>query len=320
MSFNHLTQEDRHHIYALKATGKSNSDIALALGKHKSSIGRELRRNQGARGYRPSQANDMARERWKYSEKAVKLNVELMFILAPLIEDKWSPDQISGWLRENENISISHETIYKFILEDKAAGGSLYTHLRWQKKRKKRYGTKSHDRRGKIEGKVSIEERPEIVDEKIRTGDWEGDLVIGKNHKEALVTLVDRKSKLVKMMKVKSKKAEEVADAILDALGDMRVHTITFDNGKEFTRHVELAQVLDAKIYFAHPYCSHERGLNENTNGLIRQYFPKKSDFTKLSHADVSFVENELNNRPRKALNYCTPIEVYFNQKRPRNI
>ena len=119
MSFNHLTQEDRHHIYALKAIGKRCSEIAQVLGKHKSSIGRELRRNQGARGYRPSQANDMAQERWKQSEKAVKLNVEMMFILAPLIEDKWSPDQISGWLRENVNISISHESIYKFILEDR---------------------------------------------------------------------------------------------------------------------------------------------------------------------------------------------------------
>lgn len=320
MSFNHLTQEDRHHIYASKSIGKSNSDIAQALGKHKSSIGRELSRNQGTRGYRPSQANDLAQGRQKNSQKAVKLNVELMFILTPLIEDKWSPDQISGWLKENKNISISHESIYKFILEDKSTGGSLYTHLRWQKKRKKRYGTKSHDRRGQIEEKVSIEERPEIVDKKTRTGDWEGDLVIGKNHKEALVTLVDRKTKFVKIMKVKSKKAEEVADAILDALKDMRVHSITFDNGKEFSRHVELAQALDAKIYFAHPYCSHERGLNENTNGLIRQYFPKKSDFTKLSHADVSFVENELNSRPRKTLKYCTPREVYFDQKRPRKI
>lgn len=312
MSFNHLTQEERHHIYALKSIGKSNADIARILGKHKCTIGRELDRNHGERGYRPGQAHSKAQERKSCRVSYPRMNFGLMFLITSLLEQKWSPDQISGWLKKEEKISISHESIYLFVLEDKATGGELYTHLRWQKKRKKRYGTKSHDRRGQIEGKVSIEDRPKIVDEKSRPGDWEGDLVIGKNHKEALVTLVDRKTKFTKIIKVKSKKSEEVGDAIVRALQDMKVHTITFDNGKEFSGHLEVGNALGAKIFFAHPYCSNERGLNENTNGLIRQYFPKKSDFTILTAMQVKFVEDALNDRPRKALGYCTPKEVYY--------
>jgi IS30 family transposase len=311
MSHRHLTQEDRYHIYALKKVGKSQADIAMEIGKDKSTISREFKRNKGARGYRPNQAHEFACLRRKEAVMPSVLTPEMMIILTPLIEEKWSPEQISGWLKKNHSMSISHETIYQFILEDKANGGTLYTHLRWQKKRRKRYGTKSHDRRGQIKNKVSIDDRPAVVDKKTRKGDWEGDLVIGKNHKQALVTLVDRKTKFVKIVKVKSKNADEVGEAICKALKGYKAHTITFDNGKEFSRHEKISTRLKTKIYFAHPYSSYERGLNENTNGLIRQYFPKKSDFTQLSNEDVAFVELTLNNRPRKTLDYCTPHEIY---------
>jgi IS30 family transposase len=318
MAHKHLTQEQRYHIYSMIRIGKNKTEIAMELGKDKSTITREIKRNSGARGYRPNQANDLACLRKENAPKAIKMTVEVMLLVTHFLEEKWSPEQISGWLLINQGVSISHESIYQFVVTDKKSGGTLWMNLRWQKKRKKRYGTKSHDRRGQIKNKVSIEDRPSVVDEKTRKGDWEGDLVIGKNHKNALLTLVDRKTKLVRILKVESKRAEEVGNAIYDALEDMKVHTITFDNGKEFSNHEELAKKLNTKIYFAHPYCSNERGLNENTNGLIRQYFPKKSDFTKLTAKDVAEVESFLNNRPRKSLNYCTPHQVYYGQKKPR--
>lgn len=315
---NHLTQEDRYHIHALKNTGKNNTEIANELGKHKSTISRELKRNSGQRGYRATQAHKLACLRKEEAPKFIKINIDLIIIISFYLEEKWSPEQISGWLFKEKKIEISHEKIYQLVLEDKQCGGILYTHLRWQIKRKKRYGTKAHDRRGQIVNKVSIEKRAEIVDKKSRRGDFEGDLVIGKNHKHALVTLVDRKTKLVKIIKVKSKKAEEVSEAICKVLKGFKIYTLTFDNGKEFSYHEKIAKVLNTKVFFAHPYCSHERGLNENTNGLIRQYFPKKSDFTKLSALDISKVENALNNRPRKTLNFKTPNEMYYGIKTPR--
>lgn len=314
----HLTQEDRYHIYALKKVGKNQTEIANEIEKDKSTISRELRRNTGNRGYRPNQAHELACIRREEASTPLKMTVELMIIITHYLEEKWSPEQISGWLLKNNNIRISHESIYQFILADKKSGGTLWTHLRWQKKRKKRYGTKSHDRRGQIKNKVSIEKRPKIVDKKIRIGDWEGDLVIGKNHKKALVTLVDRKSKKVKIAKVESKNAVVVRTAICNLLKNETVFTTTLDNGKEFTQHELIAKKLAIKVYFAHPYSSWERGLNENTNGLIRQYFSKGSSFENITDEDVQFAEDALNNRPRKTLGFCTPNEIYSGKKRTR--
>lgn len=314
----HLTPEDRYHIYALKKVGNSISEIAKELGKHKSTISRELCRNAGQKGYRPAQANDLARLRKENASTPLKMTLELMIIITHYLEEKWSPQQISGWLFKNKNICISHESIYQFVLADKKSGGTLWMNLRWQKKRKKRYGTKSHDRRGQIKNKVSIEKRPKIVDKKIRIGDWEGDLVIGKNHKKALVTLVDRKSKKVKIAKVESKNAVVVRTAICNLLKNENVFTVTLDNGKEFTQHELIAKKLETKVYFAHPYSSWERGLNENTNGLIRQYFSKGSSFENITDEDVQLAEDALNNRPRKTLGFCTPNEIYSGKKRIR--
>jgi IS30 family transposase len=241
---------------------------------------------------------------------------ELIAKIEKKIRLDWSPEQIAGRLLKDEGISISHESIYQHILKDKKEGGDLYTHLRCQKKKKKRYGTKSHDKRGKIKDKVSIEKRPQVVEDKTRKGDWEGDLVIGKNHKRALVTLADRKTKKVKIAIIDSKEADTVEKAVTELMKGETAHTITFDNGKEFSRHKEMAQSTGAKVYFAHPYSSWERGLNENTNGLIRQYFPKGSCFKSITQTEVERVQNALNNRPRKTLGYCTPNEVYSGERR----
>jgi len=318
MSYTHITQEERYQIYAYKEIQKSPSEIAKELGRSKSTITRELARNTGGRGYRPKQANEMAVKRFKLAKKAIKMTPELIGKVEKKIHLDWSPEQISGRLLYDESISISHESIYQHILKNKKNGGDLYTHLRCQKKNKKRYGTKSHDKRGQIKDRVSIDKRPQIVEDKSRKGDWEGDLVIGKNHKRALVTLVDRKTKKTKMAIVDSKQAIIVSTKIIKLLKNETKHTVTLDNGKEFAKHKQIKAKTGAMIYFAHPYSSWERGLNENTNGLIRQYFPKGSSFENITDADVLRVENILNNRPRKSLGYCTPNEIYDGTKRIR--
>ena len=226
------------------------------------------------------------------------------------------PEQISGTLAEQEKIHISHETIYQHVWADKYAGGTLFKHLRWsRRKRHKRYG--KHDQRGQIRNRVSIDERPQVVAQKTRIGDWEVDTIIGTRHKGALVTAVERKTKFTCIKQVPDRKANTVTQALSDMLSPYknRVLTITVDNGKEFASHQKIAQALGAAVYFAHPYHAWERGLNENTNGLIRQYFPKNSDLTTPNTTKVRFVQNRLNNRPRKSLNFKTPVELFLKKK-----
>ena len=191
-------------------------------------------------------------------------------------------------------------------------GGTLYKHLRSQKKQRRRY--RGYLRRGQIPNRISIDERPKIVASKRRFGDWEGDTIIGAHHQGALLSFTERKSKLVRLIKLKDKGAPTVCRTTIKLLATFRgrLHTITVDNGKEFCAHEAMAAALSTKIYFAHPYSSWERGLNENTNGLIRQYFPKKSDFSQITTRDVRRAEARLNNRPRKTLGYRTPKEVFF--------
>ena len=219
-----------------------------------------------------------------------------------LLREEWSPEQISLWLAEEKCVSISHEWIYHYILLDKSNGGDLYRHLRCQKQRKKRYGT--YSRRGQIPHQVSIEQRPAIVDARTRFGDWELDTVIGKNHQQALVTLVERKSRLTLIAKVARKTAANVTQAIVSLLKPLAswVRTLTADNGREFAGHQQIAKAIKADFYFAHPFASWERGLNENTNGLIRQYFPKGHDFRTITQHQIQMVMDKLNNRPENAL------------------
>jgi len=312
--YQQLTQEQRYQIYALKKASFKQTQIAAEIGVHKSTVSREVRRNRGGRGYRPKQAQELCAAR-QLAAAAPRIAPETWNVVETLLRDEqWSPDQISGWLRLTQQTRISHERIYQHVYADKRAGGTLFTHLRCQKQRRKRYG--SYDRRGRLPNCRSIETRPAIVDAKQRVGDWEADTIIGKNHQGAIVTLTERKSKLLLMQRVADKTAAGVEHAVTTLLGKVadKVHTITSDNGREFAHHQAIATTLAADFYFAHPYSSWERGLNENTNGLIRQYFPKHCDFTKITDEEVQQVQQRLNSRPRKTLGFQTPHQVFYQQ------
>lgn len=311
MQYTQLTQVQRYQIYALMKAGLNQTQIANIVGVHKSTISRELRRNRGQRGYRPKQAHKHCVQR-RLHKSQPRIAQTTWHLIEHLLREQWSPEQISLWLRQHADISVSHEWVYQHVLADKQSGGALYRNLRCQKQRKKRYG--AYSRRGCIPNAISIEERPTIVDKRCRLGDWELDTVIGKNHHQALVTLVERKSKLTLIAKVANKTAEAVSKAIIRLLKPLSpwVHTLTADNGREFSRHQKIAKALNAKFYFAHPFASWERGLNENTNGLIRQYFPKKHDFKSITQQQIKRVMEKLNNRPRKSLGIKTPNQVFF--------
>ena len=223
----------------------------------------------------------------------------------------WSPEQISGYLKTNHKPTVSHESIYQHIYAEQRAGGDLHRALRCQKQRRKRYG--STERRGSIPNRVSIEQRPAIVDRRERVGDWEADLVIGAGHQGALLTLNERRSRLTLLAPLASKKASVVADAMISLLKPLaaHVHTITNDNGKEFAEHERIATALNAEIDFAHPYSSWERGANENMNGLIRQFFPKNMGLKCIAKQAVQKAQKLLNHRPRKCLGFQTPFNVF---------
>jgi IS30 family transposase len=292
--------------------GHSQMDIAKCIGVDKSTISRELKRNQGQRGYRPKQAQNLAMSRRKQGQRRIRSTT--WALIEAKIRLDWSPEQISGWLLKHYDIQVSHEWIYQYILSDKLAGGNLHKHLRCRKKRRKRYGSK--DRRGKLPNRVSIDQRPEIVDQRKRIGDWEVDTIIGKGHRQAIVTLTERKSRFALLRKVEQCKANLVRDAVIDLLRPVadHSHTITGDNGKEFAEHERIAKELDMDFFFAHPYAAWERGANENMNGLVRQYVPKNRDLASVSDDEVFQITNKLNHRPRKCLDFRTPFEVFFEQ------
>jgi IS30 family transposase len=314
MKYKQLTYEQRIEIYILLKAGFNQTKIAELIGVSKSTISREITRNTGLKGYRPNQANQRALERRQHADKHVHFTDDVKTAVKKLLKQKWSPEQISGRLKKDKKPFVSHETIYQFIIDDQRNGGELYKHLRLgRKKRRKRI--KSNSRQGQIPNRVSIDERPAIVDNKERVGDWEIDTIVGKNHKGALVTAVERKMKFSCMRHVPKKEASLVAAALIDMLKPYKrlVHTLTSDNGKEFSEHEKIAEALQANFYFAHPYSSWERGLNENTNGLIRQYFPKKTCLLNVSDQYVSLVQDSLNERPRKTLNFDTPKQLFLN-------
>ena len=305
-----LTQEQRYQIYALKQTGHSPLEIAAVISVHKSTVSRELKRNRGKRGYRPQQAHGQAMER---RQKAIpRITAETWAVVKRLLRQDWSPEQISGRLKKEQRVCISHEWIYQYVLKDKRAGGDLYRHLRCQKKRRKRYG--KYDRRGKLPNCRSIEERPAIVNSRKRLGDWEADTLIGKKQKQAIVTLSERKSRFTLLGKVARRTAQAVRNQIHRLLLPVadKVHTLTSDHGKEFAYHEQIAEMLQLDFYFAHPYAAWERGTNENTNGLLRQYFPKKQDLRVISNKQIQQAMHRLNLRPRKCLRFKTPFEVFF--------
>jgi transposase, IS30 family len=311
-TYKQLTQEQRYYIFQLNKKDFTQNEIAQEIGVNKSTISRELKRNTGQRGYRPKQAQRKANERRQLASKAIKMTTDMIeFIDNKLSEHQWSPEQISGWLLEEKNIAISHERIYQHIWDNKKQGGDLYQYLRCQGKKYQKRGSNGKRSRGQIINRISIDNRPKIVDDKRRVGDWEIDTVIGKGHSGALVTIVERKTLYTLVARVNGKRADWVTQATMQLLKPFqnRLHSITADNGKEFAYHEKISKELDTAFYFAHPYSSWERGLNENTNGLIRQYFPKKTDFKTVTDEEVYNVMEKLNNRPRKSLNFQTPFQ-----------
>ena len=312
--YHHLTCAQRCQIAALKQSKMPVAAIARQLGVDRATIGRELKRNRTRGGYRATAAQAKAQKRRSQSSaQPRKLTPGLQAVIhEKLSQEQWSPDQISGWLAKNATASLSAERIYQLVWADKKTGGTLHTHLRHGgKKYNKRKG--KHTWRGIIHGRVDIDERPVIVAEKSRIGDWEGDTIQGANHQSAILSHVERYSKYTRLHKLIAATAAHTTAA---AVQDLRAHkdrvlTITYDNGKEFAGHQRIAEILNADVYFAKPYHAWERGLNEHTNGLVRQYFPKGTDFHRVSDEEIAMVEKKLNNRPRKVLGYATPFEVF---------
>jgi len=312
MSYTHLSLEERHYIEIERKKGTSMNKITAALERSQSTLSRELSRNSGQRGYRHQQANAFSVARHLAKAKHIKLTDKLKRLLRDYIEIDWSPEQIVKFLKQANVIELHHETIYQYILADKQAGGQLYTHLRHQNKTyRKRYGA-AHNRHA-IPNRVDIDKRPVEANNRERVGDWEGDTIIGKNHKGAIVTLDDRKTKLRLAAPLPGKTTQAVVDAMIFLLDPIKkyVKTMTFDNGKEFTQHKNIAEALECDTYFAKPYHSWERGQNENANGLLRQYFPKSMELLDVSLESVLDAVDKLNSRHRKCLGFKTPYQAF---------
>ena len=306
ISFNEITKNAVNPM--------SKKAIAEAIGVDKSTVYREIKRNCDARSgsYSMELAQRKADRRKQQKHRKEVLTPAMRKRIIKLLKKGFSPEQIVGRSRLEGIAMVSHETIYRWIWEDKRRGGKLHKYLRRQGRRYAKRGSKNAGR-GFIPGRVDIDERPEIVELKERFGDLEIDTIIGKNHKGAILTINDRATSRVWIRKLSGKEAIPVAKIAVWALRKVKnlIHTITADNGKEFAKHEEIAQKLEIKFYFCKPYHSWERGANENTNGLIRQYIPKGKDFSEVTNKQIKWIENKLNNRPRKRLGYLTPNEKF---------
>ena len=310
----HLTFEERQVLYRLNKAKRPKPEIAAILGRDRSTIYRELNRNAGGRGYRPQQAQRKADERRLACRREPKMNdPELMKYAKRSLKKDWSPDQIAGRARKEFPRSrrrwVSHQTIYNWLA---AEAPELRVHLRRGRRRAQ------PETRGRIANCVGIEGRPKTVDAKRRYGDWEGDTVVSPGRRSGVVTMVERKSQYLRVRKTTSLKSPPTMRAACHGLGDLPAdlrRTMTLDNGKEFARHQVLTDRLGLGVYFAKPYASWQRGLNENTNGLLRQFFPKGTDFARISRRQVARAERLLNERPRKSLGYKTPSEVFAKKR-----
>ena len=317
----HLTTQQRYEISFRLQNKERPIDIAMALGVHCSTISREIRRNKTPHGkYNAEKAQWLSDRRMRARKHYTVLTDEMKaYVDQKLTQEQWSPEQISGRRRALGLPGISHETIYRYVWEEKHKWGKpLYKHLRHRGRHYNKRGS-SYKSRG-IPGRVGIEQRPAVVDEKCRFGDLEIDTIVGKNRRNVIMTINDRESGFLIMRKLPSKETEPLAAAAIAALKPIRkeLHTMTADNGTEFSRHQQIAKALRMDIFFARPYHSWERGANENTNGLVRQYFPKGTDFGKITDKDINMVQDKINNRPRKRLDFMTPVE-FIKQKYGEN-
>lgn len=313
----HLTVAQRYTISEMKQAGYKQTAISIVIGKDKSVVSRELKRNADGRSgaYSFELACRKSAKRKKEKRKRIRFTQEVQLFVEENLHMKYSPEQIVGIAEKSGVACVSHERIYQHIWNDKKGNGLLYTHLR---SKGKRYKNRSllYDKRGQIVDRVDISMRPVVVEERVRFGDLEMDTIVGKDHKGAILTINDRATGVLRMKKLKSRNAPELAAACITTLNEWKgsIKTITSDNGKEFADHKTIAKDLKVNFYFARPYHSWERGSNENLNGLIRQYIPKKTDFSTITDEYVQFVEEQLNNRPRKRFNFETP-NYMLNQK-----
>lgn len=309
--YSHLTAEERNLISALKSNGVTRTAIAQQLKRSPSTISREIKRNSGQRGYRPKQAQQKAQSRRSQIDKQCISALGWLYVEHLLTEHQWSPAQIHGRLSHlgwDDVPSIEH--IYRHIYTDLKAGGTLCASLRGRRKYRKRYGS-GRECRGRIPNRRDITERDPVIDARTRCGDFEGDTIMGAKHQGAIVTLVDRKSLLLQAAPLPNKSAAGVAQTCIALLGDKQPQSITFDNGTEFSQHERIAEHTRADVYFAKPYCSWQRARNENTNGLLRQYFPKSMPLHEVLYEQVQAAVKQLNQRPRKSLGWKTPLEVW---------
>lgn len=313
----HLTKEQRYTICSMKQNGYSQTEIARVINKDKSVVSREIHRNADGRSgeYKADLAQRKYLKRQEYKAKPRTFTAQIEEYIRDKLELKYSPEQIAGIAKKNGDHCVSHERIYQFIWKDKRQNGKLHLNLR-NKGRHYKKRSVIYDKRGVIPNRRDISQRPPEVELRERFGDLEIDLIIGKNHKSAILTINDRATGLGRLRKLNGKDAQQLATATIDCVKDWKpfLYTITSDNGKEFSEHQKIAKELDIDFFFAQPYSSWQRGSNENYNRLVRQYIPKKVDFDCIPQEYINFVQEQINNRPRKRFNYESP-NFMFNQK-----
>jgi transposase, IS30 family len=314
MTYRQLSTEERYMLAPLRKQGYNQAEIARCLGRHRSTVCRELRRNSThADGrYRAITAQERTNGRRCRSRRNRRFSAADFALIDELLCRQWSPEQIAGRLRSEGRLLISHETIYRHVWRDKKAGGLLHTHLRGaRKRRRKRYG--AYDSRGRLAGKRMISERPPGVEARREIGHWEADTVMGTGSRDCVLTLVERRTGLVLIGKLVDRTAEGLSRRAINLMSrhGARFETVTADNGTEFHSYGRIEQGTGAVFYFARPYHSWERGSNENANGLLRQYLPKGTSMAGLTQYQCNAIARKLNTRPRKRLGYRTPLECF---------
>jgi len=345
--FSQITKKERTKISYLRSAGFSISEIARRIGKHKSSVSRELKRNADVitsddiifwyatrNGIDPFQFNELVFQsgeipeneynwtalsaqrkcefRRMFSNKVRKeKSRETIYWIKKKIKNGWSPEQIAGRSKIDGPEAVSHEYVYRLIKQDRKCGGQLFKYLKRFRKRKQRLSVRTYGKIG-IKDRVGIEERPRVVEKRTRDGDLEADLIQGYKSRGHILTVLDRKSRYVVLEKLPSKHASVVSAALIRAIKQFgSCKTITVDNGREFAGHKQVSQKMEISFYFGRPYMSNDRGSVENMNGLIRFYLPKKTSFVEISNRNIKLIQKKLNERPKKCLNFLTPKEVF---------